>query len=353
MSQDSSYISSSEAGANPQSAWSRFWIGFRMPAAAASAIALIVCFEWFFVYNNRSRFVDPYFLLIDKKRENLTNRNKVDEVAIFGDSRYWHVEPEIVRNALGGNVRVTNYTLGWSGIETFEAMLRGLLTSKKPPKLILINPAPEMSGYGTHRLTIAEQPDWNLSVAKSTTIYAALRTTVPQREWKSSWDIFTQSITPMSMAHRTTIRPAFLGWIFGSPLPGTPEKYYYLIDSYAQQGSFYMDELKTASGCRRLDRGNRRASPGEEPADLRIFPPLPRSCGSERDTHSHAVRSGRRTHAGQDANSWDLRRIPTQPGWDGQGPGAFHGRGTAVHPVSSRPHVRRHSREQAWGRSAP
>src|SRR5687768_2559704 len=114
----------------------------RYPIAAVTTLVLICVLE-ILVYTSREFYWDANYLLLEKKRDALTGAVPADDVAIFGSSRFYHVRPQAIKEVVGLDKRVTNYSWGWCGVEAYEAMLRGLINAGRLPKVIVTDSYPE------------------------------------------------------------------------------------------------------------------------------------------------------------------------------------------------------------------
>src|SRR5690606_16101436 len=91
---------------------------YGFPLAAVMAVVALMMIEVGLVWKNRYFWWDANYILLEKKREMLTDGGAPDDVAIFGSSRFYHVRPQMVKSIIGEDKKVTNYSWGWCGVET-------------------------------------------------------------------------------------------------------------------------------------------------------------------------------------------------------------------------------------------
>lgn len=230
-----SSISNSEAAAMPQTDADR--MRRRFPLAAIAAVLLIILFEVMFVWHNRYHFWDANYVLLDQKKQAMTGDRPPDDVVILGSSRFYHVNPEPISELFHG-AQVMNYAWGYCGVEAYEGMLRGLIDAGRVPSLILVDGAPEVFAYRPDTLTISQNPGLRVGFSVTVPPMAALRTEAGQKAWNTTWEIFTQYMTPPSTLYRDQIKTQFPTLLKGH-LPPLPPQYDRLVTTWKKQGWFY------------------------------------------------------------------------------------------------------------------
>jgi hypothetical protein len=205
------------------------------PLAAIAAILLIVLFEVGFVWQFRYHIWDANYIFLEQKREKLTGDSPADDVAILGSSRFLHLRPAAISQAFGG-ATVTNYSWGYCGIEAYEAMLRGLITAGRAPKLVIVDGMPEIFGYNTAMLTVTQAPKLRTGFAVTAPFWATVRTEIGQKEWKTAWQLIAQRMTPPSTLYRDWVTAALKVLLSTGHLPPLPDGYEETAGAWKRQG---------------------------------------------------------------------------------------------------------------------
>lgn len=207
------------------------------PVAAVAAVILVILFEVVFVWNNRYHFWDANYILLDQKKQAMTDKRPADDIAILGSSRFYHVDPEPISELFGG-AQVMNYAWGYCGVEAYEGMLRGFINAGRVPKVILVDGAPEVFAYRHDTLTISENPGLRVGFSVTVPPVAALRTEAGHKAWNTTWEILSQYMTPTSTLYRDQIKAEFSTLAKGH-LPSLPPQYDRLVTTWRKQGWFY------------------------------------------------------------------------------------------------------------------
>src|SRR5690242_17637396 len=163
--------------------------------AANLAAALALLFE-LFVHVNQYRLEDAIEATLHAKRAIICSGTAHDDVAIFGDSKLFSVRPDVVSSALGGNVRVTNYSWPFMGIEAFDAMLLTYLQHNPAPRLLILDARPELLGMPRHINAMAEDPTSRVRAAEGIPLIPLLQTDFANGDWYMVWDRFAYAMQP-------------------------------------------------------------------------------------------------------------------------------------------------------------
>lgn len=148
-----------------------------LPLGAIVTLLIVLAVEAG-VHFNHHRMFDVSFLSTRWKRALLTDRSLHDDVVIFGDSRFFHIDPAVVAAALaeeGEQLTVTNLTWPYYGAEAFPWTLESYLHYRPEPRLILVNIMPNYIGFPVEHSRVSDAP------AERDRLYSSLpaRTLVP------------------------------------------------------------------------------------------------------------------------------------------------------------------------------
>lgn len=240
---DRSSISSSEPARNG------------LPRAALAALVLCLLFE-LGVFAVRGHLRDGLAETVRIKHGLLADPARVDDVAILGDSRAFSLRPEDVRTALGGDLRVTNYTWPFIGMEAYELVLRAYLRAKPAPRAVIVNLMPEylslpashldMTGDGTRRVRA-----YNVVPAG-----ALLPALAERGEFKMIGDWASYQAMPPSARDRDRLLPALRSLARGRGFPEMPPHERRMLEDLDQTGGFllYADPTATPHDIERFHR---------------------------------------------------------------------------------------------------
>jgi len=178
----------------------------KFPVAAVIAICLVLAFEIGYVHHYRYRFRDSTYSLAELKRNLMTSSAKPDDVAIFGNSRFYHVDPARLKEVFGKDARITNYAWARCGVETYEAMLQGLIAAHRPPKVLLVDGNPEFFGYREELLTISGDPANQSRYSQTAPFFSALRVELAQHLYGPAWQTIEDFLTPPSIFYGERVR---------------------------------------------------------------------------------------------------------------------------------------------------
>lgn len=172
----------------------------RFPWAAVVAALLIVVGEAA-IFRYREAFTWALFQTVLDKRAIMEDR-QAEDVVIAGDSRLFHVRPEVVAEALGPDVRVVNYSWPFFGTEAYEYFLNGYMSRKAPPRALIVN----------FPVSIMAQPEEQIHRSRNPLVTnrmflflppgALLRDLARDRNWGTLWDYVKFLATPPSLKYR-------------------------------------------------------------------------------------------------------------------------------------------------------
>ncbi len=215
----------------------RRWAG--LPVAALTAAASIFLFETSFVWQYRHHFWDANYILLEKKRERLTQAQKPDDIAILGSSRFYHLQPGAIADLVGNGARVSNYSWAYCGVEAYESMLRGLLTAGRAPRTILVDGCPEICSFPSRLLTARDSEEYRTRLAVTVPFRAGIQTAVGQNAWNVAWDLFAYHVTPPSTVYREKVKAGLTTLLKTRELPPLPPNYENFVGNWLEQGWFY------------------------------------------------------------------------------------------------------------------
>jgi hypothetical protein len=213
--------------------------GLHQPIALLCAVLLIICFE-LFVYQNRARFEDGIEANLHAKRDIMCNGSVLDDVAIFGDSKFFSVRPDVVNTALGGHHQVTNYAWPFMGIEAFDAMLHTYLNHKKAPKIILLDARPELVGMPERANAMAAEPTHRVRAYEALPWRELLAAIRADDNWYLLWDRVAYAMQPPSAAHKLPVWQAVRSLVRGRGWPTPTDDYLRMTGDFQETGAFLM-----------------------------------------------------------------------------------------------------------------
>lgn len=204
------------------------------PWAALLALVVIVLFEYGFVWKNRHQIWDANYTLLEKKRRLLTGDTPPDSIAVLGTSRFYHLNPQAIAGLLPPGALVHNYAWGWAKLETYEAMLRGMVAAGRAPKAVVVDGLPELFAYNPDTLegTGIER------YAETTPFTSALSTALRVHDWPTAWQLVSYHLTPPSTRYGDRVVRALRHLRARHTLPPLPEDYDKLVTTWQKQGWF-------------------------------------------------------------------------------------------------------------------
>ena len=211
----------------------------RVPQAALAAVLVCLAIE-VAVVELRPRFAGALDYTLQAKLGAMTDSASVDDVVIFGDSRFFSIEPAAVERALGGNLRVTNYAWPFAGVEMVEFALDAYLQAKRPPRLILVGWMPEKLAVSADRLTAAADPLYQTRLFNSLPTFPLAVSLARGGHGELFWGLVEHRLMPPSAHHRDRLAD----WALGNT--ATSEDDQRLIESWRQTGSFLLYHGETA-----------------------------------------------------------------------------------------------------------
>lgn len=206
------------------------------PRAAALAVALVVTFEAGFVYKFRYRFWDSTYSLAEIKRNLLTSDIPADDIAILGNSRFYHIDPHRLKAVFGDNLRITNYAWAWCGTEVYEPMLRAMIHSGRKPKVVIVDANPELFGYKEYLLSTAGDPSNQSRYRQTAPFWPGLRFQLVRGLWGPAWDTLSARITPPSVNYGERVANGVERAIKDQKLPKPRQDFGQMVEHWRQHG---------------------------------------------------------------------------------------------------------------------
>lgn len=223
-----------------------------MPVAAIGAVLVVLLFE-LFIQTNRSRFEDGIEANLHAKRDIMRSGTVRDDVAIFGDSKFFSVRPDVVSTAIGAHTQASNYSWPFMGIEAYDAMLRTYLLYKPAPKLILVNARPEMTGMPERCNAMDAAPAHRVRAYEALPLRTLWETIVLDKSWYLLWDRIAYALQPPSAQHKKTVWPAVKRLIRGRGWPLPTEDYVRMTSDFNATGAFLMHRKREVPKAEVLD----------------------------------------------------------------------------------------------------
>lgn len=214
------------------------------PRAGLAAVALCALLEM--VIGSTQLFLNGVETVVDIKRGHL-DAGEPDDVVIFGDSRFFSIPAEAVNEALGGGLRVCNFSWPYMGVEADPLMLEGYLDHRPAPKLLIVGFGPEFIGLEEARIRI---DTWQVNRERAFTVIPTrtlVRFLVEQRQWHMLYMLLEHRLMPPSVHHRKVILSRLRTWLWDwgrDPLDPADRRY---IEGMRTQGWFLMATDEEAS----------------------------------------------------------------------------------------------------------
>ena len=211
----------------------------RFPAAVLIAVLAGLLIE-LAVVTLRPGFAGALDYTVQAKLRLLADSSHGDDVVIFGDSRFFSIDPALVEQALGGDLTVTNYSWPFAGAEMIEFMLDAYLHSKPPPRLILVGWMPENLAVPADRLTAAADPLYQTRLFTALPAIPLTLSLARARQGRLFWASVEHRLMPPSAHHRERLA----AWALGEADPSPDEQR--IHESYRRTGSFLLYDQETA-----------------------------------------------------------------------------------------------------------
>lgn len=211
----------------------------RLPWAALVALVIIAALEVFIASSPRL-FTDGIYWTTSAKRRLMADRSRHESVLIFGDSRAFSIRPGLVAEALGRGDTVTNYSWAFMGAPAYEFMLDVYLRLKPPPRLILVNPLPELVALPPRMLKIHEPPIHRTRLFTALPSRPLMAELVARREWSMAGDLARHLAMPPSVHRRDRVWKAVQGLALGRGFAGPGEIDLHQMEGMAEHGAFLM-----------------------------------------------------------------------------------------------------------------
>ncbi len=211
----------------------------RLPRAGLTALLVCLAIE-IAVVALRPRFAGALDYTVQAKLAAMTDSASIDDVVIFGDSRFFAIEPAAVERALGGNLTVTNYSWPFAGVEMVEFALDAYLRAKQPPRLILVGWMPENLAVSADRLTAAADPLYQTRLFNALPAGPLAWSLARGGHGELFWGFVEHRLMPPSAHHRDRLTD----WVLGNNV--TSEDDQRLFESFRRSGSFLLYNRETA-----------------------------------------------------------------------------------------------------------
>ena len=244
---DSLSTSNSERRSFAPEAW-----GNHAPVAALCAALLVICFE-LFINVNGARFEDAIEANLHNKARQIRNDIYYDDIAIFGDSKFFSVQPSVVREIFStrpefickgcAQTMVSNYAWPFMGIEAYDAMLAATLTGPRerhPPKVILLNARPELVGMPESANAMAAADTHRVRAYEAFPLGELIRAVIADKNWFMLWDRIAYAMQPPSATHKNPVWDAMRSLAQGHGWPPPSEDYVRMTSDFNSTGAFLM-----------------------------------------------------------------------------------------------------------------
>jgi len=209
------------------------------PWAAALAVVIIFAVELAWVQPRWTSWTEPLNEVIHTKKQHLLSPEPVDSLAIFGDSRMFHIEPKRVLRALHMSGHADNFAWAWCGYEAYDAMLRGLIAHKDaPPKVIIVSSHPEMPAYVPLWTTMGGNADMRERLFQAAPIFSQIDTLVRLHEYHNAWQQFERTLMPPSFVYAPSIRTYLKDKLHRRPYDTLPAERERIVSNYRESGAF-------------------------------------------------------------------------------------------------------------------
>ena len=209
----------------------------RLPYAALLALALVGVFEFAFVWQNRYRLWNTDYSLVDAKRQKLQSGEPPDEVAIFGVSRFYHVDPQVVAEAMSVQ-RVSNYSWASCGMETYEVMLRALISPDRKPRVILVDSFPEIFSYRPELLKAMGDEMNQTRYLETVPMWAALQTAWRLGDGPMADKLLAYNLMPPSARYSSRVIRGLKSLKGTGALPDYPKEFDRKVGAFNRTGWF-------------------------------------------------------------------------------------------------------------------
>lgn len=226
-----------------------------VPRAALAALLVCLLFE-LGVFAVRGHLRDGLAEAVRIRHGWLTDPARVDDIAILGDSRAFSLRPDDVRAALGDDLRVTNYTWPFIGIEAYELVLRAYLRAKPAPRAVIVNLMPEYLSLPASHLDMAGDATRRVRAFNVVPAGALIPALAERGEYKMIGDWASYRAMPPSAANRDRLLPMLRGLARGKGLPEMPPHEQRMLEDLHQTGGFllYADPTATPHDIERFHR---------------------------------------------------------------------------------------------------
>lgn len=170
------------------------------PWAALVAVLLIVAGE-VGIWRHREIFSWSLVQTLADKRQ-LLHDGRSDDIVIAGDSRLFHMKPDVVSAAIGPGLHATNYSWPFFGAEAYIYFLNGYLSLKPAPRLIVCNFPVSFFGQPVKDIYRCENPLVTLRMYFLLPPVPLLKDLAHDHAWGVFWDYLKFLASPPSLKYR-------------------------------------------------------------------------------------------------------------------------------------------------------
>jgi hypothetical protein len=224
------------------------WAGFIAALVCLALEALILTLQ--------PHFISGLDFTVSDKRQMMTDPSRQEDVLILGDSRFFSIRPDIVDQAFGGSLAVTNYTWPFAGVETVDYFLEAYLRYKKPPKAILAGWMPESFAVSAERMSVTADPLYRTRLFNVVPAVPLATRFARDGHWKMLWDLFEYRALPPSAHHRARLIPFVLASVGAEPatIPESEDRRIAAEYQGAQSFLLYRDEVASPDAVSDYDK---------------------------------------------------------------------------------------------------
>ncbi len=229
---ESSYTSNSDVPP-PRRSWKRY------PLAALVAVFIIGALELFVILQS-DLFTDGIYWTTLAKRDILADRADPEDVLVFGDSRAFSIQPALVSDALGEEVKVANYSWAYMGADAYDYFLDAYLRYNAPPRLILVTPMIEIVAVPRRMVNLEESPIYR------TRLFTALPSSMlfdrfaEDGNWNLAGNLARHRAMPPSLHRRNQVWGAMKSLASGRGFPQLSDLDLHQIEGMQDRGAYLM-----------------------------------------------------------------------------------------------------------------
>lgn len=211
------------------------------PAAAIAATAAIL-FAEILIAENRAAFLDDVYPITASKLDWIKHGKENPDVLIFGDSRYFNIDPALVSESLGG---ASTKNVSWPayGIDGFHLTLETYLSNHEPPEIIITHLPPDALSMKSEVMLLGQD---QFSLDRAFFMVPGrqiIRLFASEGKWNLVWQAIEFQLNPPSVKYRRGIIGAARMLVTGGNWrPANQELWY---EQYDETEAFVLFEEQT------------------------------------------------------------------------------------------------------------